>query len=114
MIDLLIQKYKDLKSMIAEYTKLQKDVRMQIILYMKDNNVESFESKLGTAKLQQPRSFDVGMLKAVKRELYDKFTTMRTIPAREEPFFDKEAFKELYPQVFKEFNIDLTPRLTVK
>lgn len=113
IIRIEIETYLDLKRSIKEEQNLLKQTREIIISIMKDNGMLGIKTESGSASLSFPKSFDQNEMRINNKKEYFEFTTVIQIRYDEEEF-DKKGFKKKYPELYTKYEIESTPRLTVK
>ena len=105
--------YKELKKEIKVLLKDEKNYKSELRHLMRKYDVKYAKNDFVEVKVNYPKSFDVGGCRMDHSKEIDKFTTEETVTSINY-IFDKKEFKKHYPELFEEFNIDLTPRLSVK
>jgi len=98
---------------IKELQKDEKRYKSELVTIMKENNTKWAKDDSVEVKVNYPKSFDVGTCRMYNPSEVKKFTKEETVTSINE-IFDKKGFKKSYPALFEEYNIALTPRLTVK
>ncbi len=104
---------KELKAQIKALQKDEKHYKDELKHLMKDYDVKYAKNESVEVKVNYPKSFDVGTCRMYNPDKVKKFTREETVTSINE-IFDKKGFQKFYPELFEEYNIDLTPRLTVK
>lgn len=103
----------ELKKQIRKLQKHEKKYKDELKHLMKDYDVKYAKNEMVEVKVNYPKSFDVGTCRMYNPSEVKKFTKEETVTSINE-IFDKKGFKKFYPELFEEYNISLTPRLTVK
>lgn len=110
----LTKQYYDVLSNIKRFDAQKKALRIAIGGLMSELNLRALETDVGKLNYSVPKSFDQGMLKLEEPDLYKQFITIHIIPEHEEEHFNKESFKELHPEKFEQYKLDLPARLFIK
>jgi len=113
MMEEAILEYKEIRTEIERKKKILSDLRQVIINEMIDTDTKTLYTASGSASLSHPKSLDQGSLRTENKKEYFEFTTTRIVTEHIEDF-DKKKFKKKYPQIYEKYEIELTPRLTVK
>lgn len=113
-----IHLYKNLSVKLKTLTDSKASLRLKIIDKMKLDKIKSAfitteEGKKITAGVSFPTTFDIGMCKLENPEVMRKFITVER-QIIENEIFDKKAFIQYQPELYKKYLIEGTPRLTVK
>jgi hypothetical protein len=104
---------KELQEKIKEHQKDLKNFKRELRMMMKDYEIHEATNEHVSVKINYPKSFDLGSCRMEHAPEITKFTKFETRTITDE-IFDKKGFKKYYPDLFKEFNLPLTPRLTIK
>ncbi len=104
---------KELKKEINELQKDEKIYKSELRHLMKEYDIKYAGNDVVEVKVNYPKSFDVGGCRMDHAKEIDYFTTEETV-TNINYIFDKKGFKKHFPELFEEFNIALTPKLSVK
>ena len=108
----LINDWKHANILIKNLERDRAEYRQFILHIMKETEQKSFECEFGTTKVTYPKTFDQPMMlfeepKEVTNRFWESVTTTTDI-------FNKKEFKKTHPELWDKYQIDLTPRLTIK
>ena len=113
MLEQEIAKYKTLKREIDRKNKELKKVREMIIEQMRQENLKSVETEVGSAKLTIPHGFDEQQCSLDNEKEYSLFLTIKTVTQQIEEF-DRKGFEKKFPELFSKYQVEQTPRLSIK
>ena len=108
----LISDWKHADILVKSLQKDKQEARQAILDIMAKTGQKSYDCDIGSVKVSHPRTFDQPMmLNEEPKETTDRF--WETITTTTE-VFDKKAFKKSHPEIWNKYQIDMTPRLTIK
>ena len=109
------QLLKSKMELVALESEQIKGLKKQIRAIMINNDMEEFENPDLPLYMKCTRSFsfDIGTFKLEMPGFSAAFITQETITTTKD-VFDKKRLKERYPDEYKKYLLELTPRLTIK
>ena len=112
-IGTLIDGYKFYKNEVEKAKKKYEECRKQIIEKCKEYQITDLGTDYGTVKITYPKSFDEKKCIRENKELCEFYITKETVTITNE-VFDKKAFEEDNPILYKRYLKEQSPRVTVK
>ena len=106
-------KCKKLKEKIKVLQEDEKRYKNELRILMKKRNLTHAQNDFVEVKINYPKSFDFALCRMENLELIKIFVKEEKVISINE-IFDKKGFKHLHPEVFDKYNIELTPRLSIK
>lgn len=108
----LINDWKTANTLIKDLEKDRKEYRQAILDTMTEMKQKSFDCSSGVIKVTYPKTFDQPMMldetpKEVTARFWDSITTTTDV-------FNKKEFKKNHPEIWEKYQIDLTPRVSIK
>ena len=108
----LLSDWKTANTLIKDLEKERKEYRQLILNLMTEIGQKEFECSSGVIKVTYPKTFDQPMMldetaKEVTERFWESVTTTTTI-------FNKKEFKKSHPELWYKYQIDLTPRVSIK
>ena len=108
----LLSSWKTADTLIKDLEKDRKEYRKAILDMMTEINQKNFECSSGIIKVTYPKTFDQPMMldetpKEVTAKFWEVVITTTDV-------FDKKEFKKTHPELWEKYQINLTPRVTIK
>ncbi len=108
----LIGDWKTVNMLIKDLEKERKEYRQAILDTMTEIGQKNFECSSGVIKVTYPRTFDqTMMLNNQPKEIMDRFWEKKIVEAN---IFNVKSFKKSHPELWEKYQIDLTPRVSIK
>ena len=109
------QLLKSKMGLVAFESEQVRDLKKEIRALMIENDMKEFENPdlPPYMKCNRSFSFDIGMFKLEMPGFSASFITQETITTTRD-VFDKKRLKERYPDDYKKYLVENTPRLTVR
>ena len=108
----LINDWKTANTLIKDLDSDRKEYRKAILDIMSEMDQKSFECSSGQIKVTYPKTFDQPMmLDETPKDVTERFwETIHTTT----DVFNKKEFKKNYPVLWEKYQIDMTPRVSIK
>ena len=108
----MIENWKHADILIKDLESERKQYRQDILDTMTEMDQKIFECSSGLIKITYPKTFDQPMMlyetpKEVTARFWESVTTTTDV-------FNKKEFKKTHPEIWDKYQIDLTPRVSIK
>ncbi len=108
----LLSDWKTANILIKDLEKERKEYRQLILNLMTEIGQKEFECSSGVVKVTYLKTFDQPMMISKEpQEIWDRFWEAVTTTVG---VFNKKEFKKNYPELWYKYQIDLTPRVSIK